>query len=593
MAIRKTSLQVIKDFINVHHNRYDYSKVEYVNSSAHITIICKTHGPFRQMPRAHLSGQGCSKCTQSENWRSGKSTLDRFIQRAVSIHGDRYSYYNSNYKGSNQKITVTCKIHGDFSVKANAHLNGNGCPKCSNNKLKTNAQFISESQAKHGFKYDYSLVQYLSSTTPVLIICPSHGKFKQRPVNHIAGQGCKKCGVDRSASIITGSCDDFIAKSIKVHGNLYDYTDVEYVRATIPVKIKCRKHGVFLQRPRDHVNSSNGCPKCSNNQTKTTGEFITEANLRWSGRYIYDHTDYKNSKTNVTITCRKHGDFNIAAGYHLARGGCPTCSLSSDQYDLSEFIKSAKPCSIILNDRTTIKPFELDIYIPDHKLAIELNGNYWHSYESPETHEQRMRHSLKCDKCSSIGIKLLQFTDAEWSNKKEIVKSMILNNLQLSSKIHARKCAVDDEPPNQQSFFNTNHLYGHRPGSVSINLNYKDETVAAINFIDYKDGRWEICRFATKLNHCVVGGLSRLLQAFIKIHKPKTIMTYADRRFSSGIGYMSCGFKLIKITKPNYCYLDCRMNVLSRQKCQKHKLPKLLPVCDPDLSESQNMFNNG
>ena len=108
-----------------HDNKYDYSKVEYVNVRTKVTIICPEHGEFEQRPNDHLTGYGCPKCGGTQ-----QLTTDDFIEKAKTIHGDKYDYSKSEYVKSHIKLTITCPLHGDWSVKPNNHLNGKGCPKC-------------------------------------------------------------------------------------------------------------------------------------------------------------------------------------------------------------------------------------------------------------------------------------------------------------------------------------------------------------------------------------------------------------------------------------------------------------------------------
>ena len=107
-----------------HNNKYDYSKVDYVNNATKVTIICPEHGEFEQRPNDHLN-HGCAKCSGT-----AKLTTEEFIEKVKSIHGDKYDYSKSEYVKSQVKLTITCPLHGDWSVKPNNHLSGKGCPKC-------------------------------------------------------------------------------------------------------------------------------------------------------------------------------------------------------------------------------------------------------------------------------------------------------------------------------------------------------------------------------------------------------------------------------------------------------------------------------
>lgn len=118
------------DFISkaklIHGDKYDYSKVNYVNSKIKINIICPKHGEFHQTPNSHLQGQGCPKCVGLNK------TNDEWIDEARAIHHDKYDYSNVIYINAKTKINIICPIHGEFSQTPSAHLDGHGCPKCGN-----------------------------------------------------------------------------------------------------------------------------------------------------------------------------------------------------------------------------------------------------------------------------------------------------------------------------------------------------------------------------------------------------------------------------------------------------------------------------
>jgi len=118
----------IKRSVAVHGNKYDYSKVVYVNSKAVVDIICKKHGLFSQKPEKHMIGNGCMHCFVE----SMKSNKKDFIVNAKKIHGNKYDYQKVVYVNCKKNIDIVCKQHGVFSQRVSHHLNGSGCPKCAN-----------------------------------------------------------------------------------------------------------------------------------------------------------------------------------------------------------------------------------------------------------------------------------------------------------------------------------------------------------------------------------------------------------------------------------------------------------------------------
>lgn len=131
MGKKKTLSEVLADFQKVHGNKYDYSKVEYINARTPVTIICREHGEFSMMPNDHKRGKGCSECSNKK-----KLTTEEFIRKAKLKHGDIYDYSKTVVNGNNKSyVTITCPIHGDFEQRINNHLNGHGCIKCKLSKL--------------------------------------------------------------------------------------------------------------------------------------------------------------------------------------------------------------------------------------------------------------------------------------------------------------------------------------------------------------------------------------------------------------------------------------------------------------------------
>ena len=182
----------VEKSIKVHGNKYDYSKVKYINSQTKVCIICPEHGEFWQTPASHVRGYNCPKCANKKRGDTFRKTSNHFINQAKNIHGNKYDYSKVNYINSSTKVCVICPEHGEFNILPQNHLLGQGCPKCAGKHLSTK-EIINKFKNVHGNKYDYSKVEYSKMHEKVLIICPEHGEFWQTPSKHISGQGCPKC----------------------------------------------------------------------------------------------------------------------------------------------------------------------------------------------------------------------------------------------------------------------------------------------------------------------------------------------------------------------------------------------------------------
>lgn len=195
MAKRILTTEVfIEKAIKIHGNKYDYSKVKYVNSKTKVCIICPKHGEFWQFPNNHLSGHGCQKCVLEKSYKTNRMTSEEFIKKARKVYGDKYVYLNIEYINARTNVCIICPEHGEFWQTPDNHLHGHECPKCAHRSYKyTTEEWIKKAKEVHGDKYDYSKVNYTDNRTKVCIICKKHGEYWQSPHDHLRGNSCPKC----------------------------------------------------------------------------------------------------------------------------------------------------------------------------------------------------------------------------------------------------------------------------------------------------------------------------------------------------------------------------------------------------------------
>lgn len=234
---------------------------------------------------------------------------------------------------------------------------------------------------------------------------------------------------------------------------------------------------------------------------------------------------------------------------------------SGNEIQLQKFIQENYDGSISYNNREVIKPYELDIYLPELNLAFEYDGLFWNS----EINKENNYHINKTEKCEKLGIKLIHIYEDDWNLKQDIIKSRILNLLSKSNTIPARKCQIKEIEDNNliRNFLKENHIQGFVGSKVKICLFYNEELISIMLFGSVRKSMgktskvdcYELLRFCNKLNYSVVGGASKLFKYFLKIYNPKEIISYADRSWSTGNLYHNLGFKLSHKTKPNYYYI--------------------------------------
>jgi very-short-patch-repair endonuclease len=265
---------------------------------------------------------------------------------------------------------------------------------------------------------------------------------------------------------------------------------------------------------------------------------------------------------------------------------CNKCSPRSLPQQNCEKLIEALGVEIKTNDRSVIKPLELDIVIPQHKLAVEVNGWYWHQdgFGTPILEKTQI--------ANRAGWNLLHFWDYEINEKPLIVQGIIRSKLGLNKKIGARQLRLQKiNQADAAVFFEANHLQGSGSGSTIALVTDNNEILIALQygkprFSDKHD--LEIIRLASKIGITVAGGFSRLLSTL-----SGSVVTYADRRISQGSCYNTTGFTITHSSKPNYSWHK-GVKRLSRYACMKHRLNKILgDKFDSALSEKQNMIANG
>lgn len=275
---------------------------------------------------------------------------------------------------------------------------------------------------------------------------------------------------------------------------------------------------------------------------------------------------------------------------------CTICNkidnTSNSQQIILDYIKSIYKGIVISNDRHL--GFELDIYLPDEKIAIEYNGVYWHSDEFKD----KNYHYNKTKICSDNGIKLIHIWEDYFLNKRNIVLSRISNLLGNSKRIYGRKCRVsyinNDE---YRKFIEDNHLQGYAVSKYRIGIYYNDTLYGVMSFGGLRkslgqkseDGTYELLRFCNKNNYTIIGGASKMLGFFIKSVCPNKIISYADKSWSSGSIYYRLGFKYLSETNPNYFYIK---NGLRYNRFLFRKDILVKNGEDSSLSESEIMRNN-
>lgn len=336
--------QFLKRAKDKYGDKYDYSKVIYKRNDIHIIIICPIHGEFKQTPKAHFINNGCQKCGQINRTKSNTFTTEQFIQKAVRIHGDKFNYTKTIYQGSEKEIVIICPTHGEFKQKAVEHYI-RGCTKCNMENRKKRKPFDDWRQFSNEYDTKY-----------------------------------------------------FINKSKSLYGDKFNYSITEYKGSRKNLKYICKKHGVITQTPERHY--SEGCLQCGLEESDKKRriyyqrKFIEEATEIHKNKYDYSKVQYVKSDQKIIIICHKHGEFDQTPSLHLCCRGCPQCGHDRRlQLVLNRYSKTCIKWLKFMEVRYDTKiqhtenggeyPIKNTFYFADgyckkSNTVFEFMGDFWH-----------------------------------------------------------------------------------------------------------------------------------------------------------------------------------------------------------------------
>jgi len=389
-----------------------------------------------------------------------------------------------------------------------------------------------------------------------------------------------------------------VKNTLKQRYGVENYTNLPKMKATMmerygvdnPSKLKIFTDKARITKMSDHYNFL--IKFCKENNL----EFLCSLE-NYKGYHFSNLYKLKCLRCNKTLETTVYNLNNLFCDY------CHPEKITTVENKFYTFLQEILPKETIIkrNDRTVLVGKELDFYIPDKKYAFEINGLYWHSENAGGI--DKSYHLNKTKSCAHHGINLVHIFENEWIYKEEIVKSIIRNLLNISdsliTKIHARECITKEVKEKEKNeFLNKNHLQGEDKSTIKIGLYFKENLMALMTFRKTsrfdKKSEWELTRYCNKINTIVVGGASKLFSYFTKNYSPKNIISYCDRRYFNGNLYKNLGFNFLSHTSAGYSYIINKYkDTKNRMSFQKHKLKDILTNFDPDLSEWDNMKNNG
>jgi hypothetical protein len=630
----------------------DPTDQQYVNQTSNMIFRCK-HNHIWTAPAGRtvfkLKPAGCPRCKLINDSKHKRNTACEIKQRVRHIHGNSYDLSLIKSVSVKDNIKLKCAQHGVFYIVLGDVLYHNrGCQQCATDKIKLANlhSFVERSSIIHSSKYDYSEV--VDTHKPkVTIICPTHGRFKQKTNDHLKGHGCRKC--------VDSKCSN---KQI---------IWLEHIMATDDIDIQHAYSGGEYLIPNTRYKADGYC-----SETNTIYEFygdVFHGNLNnidpnkqchpfnnLTAQQLYDHTCNREQqllnfgynvisiwesdfdKLNTTHTTNLGGMFKPYAhtspsdvlstlhitlqdkqfkGFkHKHNFNCLTCgnnfisTLTQRKQANTKYnsvgcpaCNKSKPNTIILNEILDCLSHN-EVVIKGNTLITESVVVILVNTDKP----LERTYLIDIKKHFTGKRTFFIFVD-EWVSNKQLVKLKLNHYMNNNTciRIHGRRCVIEQIQPKQKSqFLIQNHIQGNDKAQQCYGAFHNNELVSVMTFtkprvaLGYKnkvrstyDRMWELSRFATDNKYRVPGIASKLLKRFI-LDNPQCnqIFSYADKRWSDGNLYTKLGFTLMANNSPDYFYVINNKRK-HRWNYRKDMLKKTLPNYDPNLTEHQNMVNHG
>ena len=432
-----------------------------------------------------------------------KLTTEQVIERCKKVRGTENFDYSKVVWGDSENINVICRKHGMFPVRYFDFLKGVDCKECRKNK-----RFIEKAKKIHP-DFDYSKTEYVSRSESVIVIIDNK-EYTINPKSLLEGKmprelSIKKRALTRSINRWKNIQEEFK----KIHNNKYEYDkeEIEFIKSgkaerNFKMHIKCPKHGIFEQTFFDHRNGS-GCKRC-------------------------------------------------------AIENMPSRNFSKAEKEILNYLSSLYNGDIEENNRSILNGKELDIYIPEFKIAIEYDGLFWHN---------NIDNSYKFELCRNKGIRLIRITEPEWVNNNKKIKYFLKAVLGMfERKISADDCIVKELSEDEyKEFCNHYSLYNGDNSLIQIGLFFNDELVEVMGLKNLKqENKWIISGECSKQNTLINDGKKKILNYFEEKYKPKSILVLLPKDKFSKEEYND--FELVKETKPKFTNYNRKYKTLSNSK---------------------------
>jgi hypothetical protein len=592
---RKITTEVFQEDIDKKFGKDIYIvKGEYTGGRNNVEILHTVcNETFLAQPRYFYNAKDSSKVICTKCNKLYRRTPEEFIKDIYSVNPDIDILSTEPIKNVRQVITVKCKKCGRIDDKpVKKILEGNKCIECKSDKQiayynrekspnlnKTLSQDAFKEKLKERKSENFEVLdEYKGYDNPIRFyhkVCGNEFTSTPRRLLKIKYDKCPCCpGFIKKRTyeelleeIKTRRGDEFILKTDHYENNK---------QKMVFYHSKCKQE--FEMRI-DCFLRGDPCPKCQKiyGNEILPDEYIDKVKEMYGDEYEIVAFQRGNTKKKVTVmhhcTDNRTFTFSTYASDFLHKGRkCPRCfsanHVSTAEKEIVDFLRRIYNGEVVESCRTILdNNQEIDIYIPEFKLAIEYDGLYYHSdLFKPDNY-----HYNKYAECKDKGITLIHIFEDEWLDdaKRKIIKRKLRYLLKQTGdleRIHARKCEVREiDYKIASKFLDTYHIQGKDKANIYLGLYYNGKLYSVMSFCKPRKflGKnsdlkydYELSRFASNTHYIVNGAFSKLLDYFKDNYSWTSIITYADRRFSSGDTYLANGWTKIRDNKVNYYYTD-------------------------------------
>lgn len=434
----------------------------------------------------------------------------------------------------------------------------------------------------HGYRLKNA---YENSRSKMASLCPKGHAYLVSYELFVRGLRCPECSGNKKRTL------EDAKKYFESEG--YAALFCEYKNNLLPLALKCPE-GHLWKTNLNNFKKGTRCPSCSGKTVKHTIEYVRDTVERQGYRLVTEA--YVRSLNKIDLICPKGHGYPVRFSEFQQGNRCPMCvakHTSKMEQEVLDWVKSYYPSTKKMRFSENGKRTEFDIVVPELKLAIEVNGIYWHS----ETFRpDKEFHANKMLLANKKGLRLITIFEDEWKQRNSQVKGFLLSVLRKNEKrVFARKTELKIiEKEIAGPFLDQNHIQGRGQIKIAYGLYFENELLGVITGNSHHRGGYSqsivLNRLAFKSGVSVVGGSSKLdmaLRQYAKTNGYSSVISWSDNRWSEGNVYKKLGYEMAERLPPDYTYVSQKIRISKQSSQKKHLLKKgAIGVTETEMANS-------